>query len=96
MATDILPVRQELHYYVPVRLFAARWLRLSALAVRRMVRCLSSEDLEILKTVSGYIGVAIENSSLYQRQKQQTEELSLLKEFNESIVESVNVGLARG
>ena len=54
---------------------------------------LSSEDLEILKTVSGYIAVAIENSRLYGQQKQQTEELALLKEFNESIVESVNVGL---
>ena len=36
---------------------------------------------------------AIENSRLYQQQIRQTEELSLLKEFNESIVESVNVGL---
>ncbi|MBV9217185.1 MAG: PAS domain S-box protein, partial [Acidobacteria bacterium] len=54
---------------------------------------LSSEDLEILKTVSGYIGVAIENSRLYTQQRQHAEELALLKEFNESIVESVNVGL---
>ena len=54
---------------------------------------LSSEDLEILRTVSGYIAVAIENSSLYGQQKQHAEELALLKEFNESIVESVNVGL---
>jgi two-component system, NtrC family, sensor kinase len=54
---------------------------------------LSSEDLDILKTVSGYIGVAIENSLLYQEQKKRAEELVLLKEFNESIVESVNVAL---
>ena len=54
---------------------------------------LSSEDLEILRTVSGYIAVAIENGKLYQEQRAQTEELALLKEFNESIVESVNVGL---
>ena len=54
---------------------------------------LSSEDLEILKTVSGYVAVAVENSRLYEEQKIQTEELALLKEFNESIVESVNVGL---
>ncbi|MBV9242036.1 MAG: PAS domain S-box protein, partial [Acidobacteria bacterium] len=40
-----------------------------------------------------YIAVAIENSRLYGQQKQHTEELALLKEFNESIVESVNVGL---
>jgi two-component system NtrC family sensor kinase len=54
---------------------------------------LSSEDLEILKTVSGYIAVAVENSRLYEEQQQYTDELALLKEFNESIVESVNVGL---
>ena len=34
---------------------------------------LSSEDLDILKTVSGYIAVAIENSRLYEQQKQHTE-----------------------
>jgi PAS domain S-box-containing protein len=54
---------------------------------------LSSEDLEILKTISGYVAVAIENSRLYQEQHRHTEELALLKEFNESIIESVNVGL---
>jgi PAS domain S-box-containing protein len=54
---------------------------------------LSSEDLDILKTISGYVGVAVENSRLYEEQQIQTNELALLKEFNESIVESVNVGL---
>jgi PAS domain S-box-containing protein len=87
-----LPFRQELHYYVPCAV------RSNLVAVIGLGRAkdgslLSSEDLDILKTVSGYIAVAIENSSLYQQQKRQTEELSLLKEFNESIVESVNVGL---
>jgi PAS domain S-box-containing protein len=54
---------------------------------------LSSEDVEILKTLSGYIAVAIENSRLYQEQQQYTDELASLKDFNESIIESVNVGL---
>src|SRR4029078_3615616 len=54
---------------------------------------LSSEDVEILRTVSGYIAVAIENSLLYQEQQQRAAELELLKEFNESIVESIHVGL---
>src|SRR5256884_1519081 len=54
---------------------------------------LSSEDVEILRTVSGYIAVAIENSLLYQEQQQRASELEVLKEFNESIVESINVGL---
>jgi two-component system, NtrC family, sensor kinase len=85
-------VRQELHYFVPCVV------RSKMVAVIGMGRAsdgslLTSEDLEILKTVSGYIAVAIENSRLLQEQQQYTDELALLKEFNESIVESVNVGL---
>ena len=54
---------------------------------------LSSEDVEILRTVSGYVAVAIENSLLYKDQQERASELKLLKEFNESIIESINVGL---
>ncbi len=85
-------VRQELHYYVPC-VVRSKMVAVIGLGRAKDGSLLSSEDLEILKTVSGYIGVAIENSRLYQQQKRQTEELSMLKEFNESIVESVNVGL---
>jgi len=84
--------RQELHYFVPC---VVRSKMVAVIGLGRAVdgSLLSSEDLEILRTVSGYIAVAIENSRLYQEQQQHTEELALLKEFNESIVESVNVGL---
>lgn len=85
-------VRQELHYYVPC-VAGGQMVAVIGLGRASDGSLLSSEDLEILKTVSGYIAVAIENSRLYGQQKQQTEELALLKEFNESIVESVNVGL---
>ncbi|HMT08449.1 MAG TPA: ATP-binding protein [Pyrinomonadaceae bacterium] len=86
------PIRQELHYFVPC---LARGKMVSVIGLGRASdgSLLSSEDLEILRTVSGYIAVAIENSRLYEEQQQHTEELALLKEFNESIVESVNVGL---
>ena len=87
-----VPLRQELHYYVPCAV-RSKLVAVIGLGRAKDGSLLSSEDLEILKTVSGYIAVAIENSSLYEQQKRQTEELSLLKEFNESIVESVNVGL---
>lgn len=86
------PVRQELHYFVPC-VAGGKMVAVIGLGRTTDGSLLSSEDLEILKTVSGYIAVAIENSLLYTQQKQHTEELALLKEFNESIVESVNVGL---
>lgn len=85
-------LRQELHYFVPC-VAGGKMVAVIGLGRASDGSLLSSEDLEILKTVSGYIAVAIENSRLYSQQKQHTEELALLKEFNESIVESVNVGL---
>ncbi|MBK9163804.1 MAG: PAS domain S-box protein [Acidobacteria bacterium] len=85
-------VRQELHYFVPC-VVGSKMVAVIGLGRAKDGSLLSSEDLEILRTISGYIAVAIENSRLYQEQKQQTAELALLKEFNESIVESVNVGL---
>src|SRR5688572_4034896 len=86
------PLRQELHYFVPC-VVRSKMVAVIGLGRASDGSLLSSEDLEILRTVSGYIAVAIENSRLYQDQRRHTEELALLKEFNESIVESVNVGL---
>ncbi len=85
-------VRQELHYYVPC-VVRGRMIAVIGLGRASDGSLLSSEDLEILRTVSGYVAVAVENSLLYQEQETRAEELALLKEFNESIVESVNVGL---
>lgn len=84
--------RQELHYFVPC-VVRSKMIAVIGLGRASDGSLLSSEDLEILRTVSGYIAVAIENSRLYQEQQQHSEELALLKEFNESIVESINVGL---
>ncbi len=87
-----IPARQELHYFVPC-VVRSKMVAVIGLGRAGDGSLLSSEDLEILQTVSGYIAVAIENSRLYQAQQQHTEELALLKEFNESIVESINVAL---
>lgn len=85
-------VRQELHYFVPC---VSRGKMIAVIGLGRASdgSLLSSEDIGILQTVSGYVAVAIENAMLYQEQETRATELSLLKEFNESIVESVNVGL---
>ena len=84
--------RQELHYFVPC---VVRGKMVAVLGLGRASdgSLLSSEDLEILQTVSGFVAVAVENSLLYQEQETRAAELETLKEFNESIVESVNVGL---
>lgn len=85
-------VRQPLHYYVPC-VVRGRMVAVIGLGRSADGALLSTEDIEILRTISGYIAVAIENSLLYQEQEARTKELELLKEFNESIVESINVGL---
>src|SRR5438445_8308684 len=94
MATDESGgfVRRALHYYIPC-VIRGRMVAVIGLGRSADGALLSSEDVEILRMVSGYIAVAIENSLLYQEQEHRAAELELLKEFNESIVESINVGL---
>ncbi|HYE65173.1 MAG TPA: ATP-binding protein [Pyrinomonadaceae bacterium] len=94
---DLVPetsnfVRRALHYYVPC-VVRGRMVAVIGLGRSSDGALLSSEDVEILRTVSGYVAVAIENSLLYQEQQERAAELELLKEFNESIVESINIGL---
>jgi two-component system NtrC family sensor kinase len=94
---DLIPetsgfVRRALHYYVPC-VVRGRMVAVIGLGRSGDGALLSSEDVEILLTVSGYVAVAIENSLLYQEQGDRASELKLLKEFNESIIESINVGL---
>ncbi len=54
---------------------------------------LSSDDLELLLTLSGYVGIAIENANLYRSLERKVEEYERLKEFSENIVESISVGI---
>jgi len=54
---------------------------------------LSSEDVELLESLASYIGIALQNASLYARLEEQVSEFERLKEFNENIVESINVGI---
>jgi two-component system NtrC family sensor kinase len=54
---------------------------------------LSSDDLDLLVTLSNYVAIAIENSRLYTSLEQKADEYERLKEFSENIVESINVGV---
>jgi hypothetical protein len=60
-------VRRPLHYYVPC-VVRGRMVAVIGLGRSADGALLSSEDVEILRTVSGYVAVAIENSLLYQEQ----------------------------
>jgi hypothetical protein len=54
---------------------------------------LTSEDIELLWAIAPYVAIAVENSLLYQEQAKRAGELAHLKEFSESIIESINVGI---
>ncbi|HEX4751010.1 MAG TPA: histidine kinase N-terminal 7TM domain-containing protein, partial [Bryobacteraceae bacterium] len=54
---------------------------------------LSSDDIDLLITLSRYVAIAIENTRLYSSLQRQVNEYERLKEFSENIVESINVGI---
>src|SRR5215468_11014755 len=54
---------------------------------------LTSEDMELLATVSDYVGIALENARLYRSLEQKANEYQTLKDFSENIIESINVGV---
>ena len=54
---------------------------------------LSSVDLELILTLTGYVAIAIENTRLYSSLARKVDEYERLKEFSENIVESINVGI---
>ncbi len=54
---------------------------------------LSTDDVELLSTLSGYVSMAIENTRLYRSLQRKVDEYERLKEFSENIVESINVGI---
>jgi PAS domain S-box-containing protein len=54
---------------------------------------LSSDDVELVQTIAGYVAIALDNSQLYTSLEQKAMEVARLKDFSENIVESLNVGV---
>jgi len=82
----------DLNYYIPCRV-QNRTIAVLGLGKTAEGDFLSSEDVELLETLAGYIGIAIQNALLYASLEQKMLEYERLKEFNENIVESINVGV---
>ena len=84
--------RLDLNYYIPCR---AQQKTVAVLGLGKTTKgdYLSSEDIELLETLGGYLGIAIQNGRLYASLQQKVAEYERLKDFNENIVESINVGI---
>src|SRR3984957_5914869 len=82
----------DLNYYLPCRL-QQKTIAVIGLGRTTHGDFLSSEDVELLKSMASYIGIAIQNARLYASLEQKISEYERLKEFNENIVESINVGV---
>lgn len=82
----------DLTYYFPC---TVRGRTIAYLALSRTDKgdFLSTDDVELLTTLSGSVSIAIENARLYRSLQRKVEEYERLKEFSENIVESINVGI---
>ena len=82
----------ELNYFIPCRI---RDHTVAVLGLGKTVDgdYLSSDDVELVQTIAGYVAIALDNSQLYSTLEQKAVEVARLKDFSENIVESLNVGV---
>ncbi len=82
----------DLHYYLPLQV-KGRTLGYLALGKTRDGDFLSSEDVDLIKTITGYVSIALESARLYESLEQKALQHQALKDFSESIIESINAGV---
>jgi two-component system, NtrC family, sensor kinase len=82
----------DLNYFIACR-FRDRTVAILGLGKTVDGDYLSSDDLELLFTIAGYVAIAIENARLYQSLEQKAMQVERLKDFSENIVESLNIGV---
>ena len=82
----------DLNYFIPCRI---REHAMAVLALGKTVDgdFLSSDDVELVQTIAGYVAIALDNSQLYSSLEQKAMQVARLKDFSENIVESLNVGV---
>jgi PAS domain S-box-containing protein len=82
----------DLNYYIPCTVMN-RMIAVLGLGKTSEGDFLSTEDVQLLETLAGYVGIAVQNARLYKSLERKAEQYERLKEFNENIVESISVGV---
>ena len=82
----------DLNYFIPCQI---REHTVAVLGLGKTVDgdFLSSEDVELLRTIAGYLAIALDNAQLYSSLEQKAAQIERLKDFSENIIESLNVGV---
>ena len=83
----------DLNYYVPCRV-QGRTIAYLGLGRTESGDYLSSDDLSLVRTVSGSFAIALENVRLHASLEHKAREYERLKDYKENIVESLSVGIA--
>jgi two-component system, NtrC family, sensor kinase len=84
--------RLNLNYFIPCRIHD-RTVAILGLGKTVDGDFLSSDDLELLFTIAGYVAIAVDNARLYQSLEQKAMQIERLKDFSENIVESLRIGV---
>jgi PAS domain S-box-containing protein len=82
----------KLHYYLPFKV-KERTLGYLGLGKTREGDYLSSEDIDLLQTISGYVSIALENARLYESLEMRALDYQALRDFSQNIIESINAGV---
>ncbi|HEU5410557.1 MAG TPA: ATP-binding protein [Candidatus Acidoferrales bacterium] len=82
----------DLNYFVPCR-FREHPVAILGLGKTVDGDYLTSEDMELLDTIGGYLAIAVENARLYQSLEQKASQIEHLKEFHENIIQSLSIGV---
>ncbi len=82
----------DLNYFIPCRI---REHTVAVIGLGKTVDgdFLSSDDVELLFTIAGYVAIALDNAHLYSSLEKKAVQIERLKDFSENIVETLNVGV---
>ncbi len=100
-ATDRRGVQKRVERFIPFGFYHVLSLKVEekiigclAMGRKQDGTYLTSEDWELLTTVSPSVALALENAYLYSRESVRALEMQRLKDYSENIIESLTVGVA--